>query len=356
VGARFGTLLAAMYTLVLAVLGASAVAGLCKVSWTKLLRHGAISILLTILVIGGIRFFFQSVVGQEYQEDRAFTSLDMQGKYPSATVHRSSIPAPPAHDPQKSRLSEVRERGFLRLGYFADAMPFAFENKAGKLVGLDVELAHQLAQDLNVKLEFVRIVRGESAAMLNGGQADVVMSGLHIMLERTGEITYSVPYMNETLAFIVKDHRREDFASADKVRELIAPRIGIPNAAYLVSRVSRYLPNAQLTLLDSPADFFGPKGASLDAMLYTAEAGSVWTLIHPAYSVAIPRPRILSLPLAYGVAHGESEFATYLSTWIDLKKNDGTIQGLYDRWVLGRNVADREPRWSVIRNVLHWVE
>ncbi len=356
VGARFGTLLAAMYTLVLAILGAGAVNGLVKVRWPRLVRHIVLSAVAVVLTVGGVRLFFQNVVGQEYQVDRAFTSLGMTSQYPPAVVYRDSLPGALAHDPKKSRLQEVRERGLLRVGYFADAMPFAFDNKAGRLVGFDVEMAYKLARELDVQVTFVEIERGKSAAMLNEGIVDIVMSGLHVLLERISEIQYSSPYVNETIAFIVKDYRREEFASRESVQRLRSLRIGVPNAPYYVSKLRQYLPDAQIVLLDSPADFFGARGASLDAMLYTAEAGSVWTLLYPAYSVAVPRPDILSLPLAYGVARDETEFVRYLNTWIDLKQKDPTVKILYDYWILGRHAADREPRWSIVRNVLHWVE
>jgi len=29
------------------------------------------------------------------------------------------------------------------------------------------------------------------------------------------------------------------------------------------------------------------------------------------------------------------------------------IAALYDYWILGRNAVQQEPRWSVMRNVLH---
>ena len=29
------------------------------------------------------------------------------------------------------------------------------------------------------------------------------------------------------------------------------------------------------------------------------------------------------------------------------------IAALYDYWILGRNAVQHEPRWSVLRNVLH---
>jgi hypothetical protein len=46
----------------------------------------------------------------------------------------------------------------------------------------------------------------------------------------------------------------------------------------------------------------------------------------------------------------------FLNTWIILKKKDDTIERIYDYWILGRGAKKKEPRWSVVRNVLHWVE
>jgi hypothetical protein len=48
--------------------------------------------------------------------------------------------------------------------------------------------------------------------------------------------------------------------------------------------------------------------------------------------------------------------ADFLNHWIDLKKKDNTIKKTYNYWILGQGVTIKEPRWSIIRNVLHWVE
>jgi hypothetical protein len=45
-----------------------------------------------------------------------------------------------------------------------------------------------------------------------------------------------------------------------------------------------------------------------------------------------------------------------MNAWIALKRKDGTIGALYDYSVLGRNAVTPEPRWSLLRNVLHWVK
>jgi ABC-type amino acid transport substrate-binding protein len=169
-------------------------------------------------------------------------------------------------------------------------------------------------------------------------------------------MTFSAPYLKQTVAFIVKDHRREDFSSREAVRRLTALRIGVPNLPYYIDKVHRYLPHAELVVLKSVQEFFDTRGEELDALVYSAEAGSAWTLLYPAYSVAIPQPDILAAPLAYAMARGERDLADFLNLWIELKKEDRTIPLLYDYWILGKNAVPKQPRWSVLRNVLHWVK
>ena len=355
VGARFGTLLAAMYTLILAVLGTCAVRGLLQVRWTRLRRFVALTAVLTVCAIGATRLFFERVIRHQYRESQIFVQMDLMRQQAPVAVHESSLPEPPFHDPRQSRLIEIRERGYIRVGHFQDALPFVFRNQAGKLVGFDVEMAYRLAQDMQVKLELVRIDRAQIAAMLNGGYVDVVMSGVAITIDRVQEMTMSAPYTNETLAFIVRDHRREQFSSRESVKKLEKLRLGVPNVPYYIGKVREYLPQAELVVLDSPREFFTRRADELDALAFSAEAGSSWTLIYPAFSVAVPQPDILAVPLAYGIARGDRDLADFINTWIDLKKKDQTIETLYDYWILGRRAHAVEPRWSVIRNVLHLV-
>ena len=183
----------------------------------------------------------------------------------------------------------------------------------------------------------------------------MIMSGMPLTLEWAQQMSMSAPYMNETLAFIVRDHRREEFSSRASLKKLKKLRLGVPNVPYYIAKVREYLPQAEFVTIGSPPEFFTRKTADLDALVFPAEAGSAWTLIYPAYTVAVTQPDILAIPLAYGTPRGDRELADFVSTWIELKKNDRSISELYDYWILGRNAADREPRWSVIRNVLHLV-
>jgi hypothetical protein len=71
-------------------------------------------------------------------------------------------------------------------------------------------------------------------------------------------------------------------------------------------------------------------GLAVDAFVLTAERGSFLTLLHPAFSVAVPHPLDIRLPLAYPVAAPDLEAARFHGTWIEVKRKDGTIPALYD--------------------------
>ena len=91
-------------------------------------------------------------------------------------------------------------------------------------------------------------------------------------------------------------------------------------------------------------------------MLLTAESSSAWSLIYPSFTVVVPQPDVIKAPLGYPVRRGDGAFVEYLSTWIELKRRDGTLDRIFEHWILGRAARQEEQRWSVIRNVLGWVE
>jgi len=271
-----------------------------------------------------------------------------------APVH-ASPPAAPPHITGKSRLDEIRERGFLRVGYLLDRLPYAFENARGELVGFDVELAHDLARTFNVRLEFVPINRERLTEQVNAGDCDILMSGLAVTPERAAQMTLTASYHDETLAFVVPSHRRKEFGSRAAIGKQKGLRLGILGNQYYTARLRAALPLAECIELSSPREFFEGKRADLDAFLFTAEAGSAWTLLYPRFAVVVPQPGLSSLPLAYAVARGDQVLVDYVNAWLELKRKDGTTTRLYDYWILGRGAVEKGPRWSVIRNVLHWV-
>lgn len=114
-------------------------------------------------------------------------------------------------------------------------------------------------------------------------------------------------------------------------------------------------PKAKIIKIDSVWDFFEEDKA--DTLFTTAEEGHVMTLIYPFYDVAIFEPNnAYKVIYAYPVAKNSSEsFVLLLNYWINMEKDYGELDNKYNYWILGKTLKEKEPRWSVIRNVLHWV-
>jgi Na+/H+-dicarboxylate symporter/ABC-type amino acid transport substrate-binding protein len=353
---RFSVLLTTMNNLVLSLLGACAVGGLLTLRWGRLARNGLITLVLLALSVGGARTLFAYTVDITYRKDEIIAGMQLLRHSGPATVYKSAPPSAALPEAQQSRLKWIQAQKLLRVGYLPDNLPFAFFNGKGDLVGLDIQMAHTLAQDLGVQLAFVPVVRDRMPEQVNEGYCDIIMSGTVITPDRAQEVTFSASYMDITMAFVVKDHRREEFSTWEALRHLKAPRIGVLNVPYYVNKVQHFLPQATIVPFNSITEFFEGKGEESDAFLYTAESGSAWSLLHPAYTVAIPQPGVLKGPVAYILPRGDREWVDFVNVWIELKKRDRTIDSLYDYWILGKNAVPKQPRWSVIQNVLHWTK
>lgn len=355
INSRFGTLVAAVHTVAVALLGTCAMAGAVRWERRRIVRYLAVTAVLTLVAIGGPRALFATVLRPEYTKAHALTGMRLSPSAGEALVHRTppsdAIPEPDGD----SQLERIQRRRVLRVGYLADAMPFAYFNDAGELVGLDAEMAHQLADELHVRLELLPVERPHLEARLANAYCDVVMSGIAITTDRASRMLFSSSYLDETLAFIVRDDARDRFATWDLIREQGRLRVGAPDVPYYIEKLRQRVPQVTVETVPDVAAAFADAGR-FDAVALPAERGSAWTLLHPALSVVVPGPDLLKVPLAYPVARHDQALVSFLNTWIDLKRKDGTLDALYRRWILGQEATSRQPRWSIVRDVLHWVE
>ncbi len=261
----------------------------------------------------------------------------------------------PESDRQRDRLAVILERGSIRAGVPPDTLPFAFVNRDGELVGFDIELLHDLARDLNVTLELVHVGRATRMELLDSGSIDILVGGIAITPDNVVYGTFSDTYLDQTAAFLVPDHRRREFTDVESIGRLQGLKVAVPNEYYL-QRLRHALPDVEGILIDDIERYLQGEPPQADALLYTAEAGSAWTLMFPAYSVVVPAGLNLKIPTAFMIPAGSERYLDFVDTWLELKMKNGQIAEAYERWILGKGATEQQPRWSVIRNVLHWVD
>jgi Na+/H+-dicarboxylate symporter/ABC-type amino acid transport substrate-binding protein len=354
---RIRVVLGALHLLVLTVVVLSIRVGVFRIDWRRLGSAVLVSIVSILAVLGGTRMYLAYMTSGEYRGDAALVQMRWMERTVDAKSYRDELP--PADDlaGARGRLDRIVERGTLRVGYLPDSLPWAFSNQQGVITGFDIELAHFLARDLDVSLEIVRMSLDDANELLATGQVDIVMSGLASSSDRLRRFRFAGSPLDLTLGFLVRDDLRKTFANLDSISAHTGLTIGIVQSDPAFRRqVAASLPNASIVDVDSPRAFLRGNRPDIDTVLYSAEGGSAWTLIYPDYSIVVPQPIVARIPAAFIVPPDDSAWAMYVDNWVALKRKDGTIDSLFRHWIHGEGAATTEPRWSIIRDVLGWID
>ena len=115
-------------------------------------------------------------------------------------------------------------------------------------MGFDVEMAHILAEDHEVELEFIPFEFDGLKRMLASGQIDVAMSCIASLPDRYSIASFSRPYLDLALAFITKDHQRERFLDPESLRDWEGLTIALVSSNYYQSRLQQLAPDANVVL------------------------------------------------------------------------------------------------------------
>jgi hypothetical protein len=133
-------------------------------------------------------------------------------------------------------------------------------------------------------------------------------------------------------------------------------RIAVLQSPSLLRALELISPGRELISVDTPREFLRGEMPDVDALVMPAEAASAWTLVYPQFSVVVPSPGGVSIPIVFALPLSDDIFRRFVDTWIQISIPLGVMEQAHQHWILGREAAAHQPRWSIIRDVLHWVD
>jgi polar amino acid transport system substrate-binding protein len=95
-----------------------------------------------------------------------------------------AAPPPAAAQQAGDTLSRILREGVLKVGVRADYRPWGFRNPAGEFVGMEIEMAKDVAATLGVRPEFVPVVAANRMQFLAQGQIDLMIATMSDTAER----------------------------------------------------------------------------------------------------------------------------------------------------------------------------
>ena len=350
---KFDALATAMSLLATSLVGAAAMAGFLRLDPARLFVTAGVIVAATAVAVAGTRTLLVATVDTTYRKDELVRGMHLP-RGPVPAVVRSDLP--PADAVAGPAIERIRARGTLRVGFVPDRLPFTFVNARGEFVGFDVELASLIARDLGVpRLEFVPSTWADLPRLLIERRVDLLMSVPYVT-ELLPHIHYSAPYFDGVIGFVVRDERRHDFATVERLRGQQRVTLAImAELPSLEARVREQLRGVDVTfrVVTSPREFLDA-GAGIDGMVMLAEAGSAWTLLHPEFSVVVPGPDPLRWPVAIATRNGDDDLSQVVGEWLVVQKAAGEIAQAYAYWMLGKGAEPSRRRWTILRDVIGW--
>jgi len=280
-----------------------------------------------------------------------------------ATVYRSASGVPQIDRSQGARettFERIQRTGTLRVGYNSAAFPFSYFNERDELVGFDIAMAYELARSLDVKLWFIPFAWGDLRAGLGAGRFDIAMSGVYLASDvnntslRIRTLDPSEPYYRSNIVLMVPSQNAEKFRSRTDIGAIRNLRVATFSSPEMKGVVRNLLPLAKIVSVNNYYDL--QRFEDFDAALWT-EAQAV-ALVRTRKGITTVRPADFGTPFlfTYLMPGNSPEFLRYVNYWLKLEETGKFAQQMIDHWIQGQPLPDNKPRWSVIRDVLHWVK
>ena len=225
----------------------------------------------------------------------------------------------------ESMLEQVMKRGTLRVG-MSTFVPWAMQDKAGNFVGFEIDVANRLAQEMEVKPEFIPTKWSGIIPALLTGKFDIIIGGMGIRPERNLKVNFSIPYDHTGMSIVAHKKLAAGFwklSDFNNANISIAARTGTTAAA----AAKQWMPKAKLRLFDDESQ-------AIQELLLGRVHAVVASAPLPAFQ-AIANPDKLFLPLkedftrepiGFAIRKGDPDSLNFLDNWIRVVEAEGWLK------------------------------
>ncbi|MCH5276760.1 MAG: transporter substrate-binding domain-containing protein [Desulfovibrionaceae bacterium] len=230
-----------------------------------------------------------------------------------------------------STIENVIKRGALRVG-FSSFVPWAMQDKEGKYIGFEIDVATRLAEDLGVRLELVPTNWDGIIPALLSGKFDVIIGSMAITPKRSLSVNFSVPY---DTAYIDLTLNKEKAGHIRNLEELNNPGsiIAVRTGTTAAQAAQILLPKATLRMFndEAPAVEEVLSGRAW-AFFSSAPLPAMETLKHPDLLAQNFEFKAFSKPVAFAVRKGDLDTLNVFDGWIRVVEEEGWLQKRRDYW------------------------
>lgn len=163
----------------------------------------------------------------------------------------------------QSTLDAVKGRGALIAGVRFDTPPYGSLDASGKSVGIDIDIASEVAKRLGVRLQLLQVTGQTRIPQLNAGKVDLLLAALTRTPEREKAVDYTMIYFMDDIRMLVR--------KGSNIRvpaDLSGKNVTTVQGSTNVPILKREVPDAKVQLFpEYPQAFLALRQGLADAMV-----------------------------------------------------------------------------------------
>ncbi len=284
---------------------------------------------------------------------------------PVPTTAPATTAAPTTAPPtvEKGTLQKISETGEIVIGHREDAVPFAFVDEKGNIVGFSVDMGKLLAERLSaylgkdIKIKVVPVTAQTRVPMVQNSQIDISMECCTITKSRDEVVDFSLPYfLAETFFMVRKDSGIKSLKDLDG--KIVGATRGTTNLRALEEAIDEGKLNPKdVVITESHSKGFMALSTKMIDAYFTDSsllAGLKSKAEHPEDYEIIPES-IHAEPYGFVIRENDSDFKDFVNNFIIWTLLTGKFDEIYDTWMGPEGITPIE-RSSIYEGLLEGMQ
>jgi ABC-type amino acid transport substrate-binding protein len=232
------------------------------------------------------------------------------------------------------RLQEIQREGKLVVGT-AITSPFEYHDpESNALVGFDVDLTNQIADRLDISVEWREMTFADLLPALQNGDVDMVIAAMYIKPEREDLVDFAQPYLDTGLVMAVQTGNTD----ITDLNSLAGHSVGVKQGSTGEAAAQRLRDEQGIDLtiqryeetLDSLDDL---DAGLVDVVFNDYNNTLIYIQTHP--NIRLQGDIFEPAGLGIAVQTGDTDLLNFINETLTNLKQSGDVARLFNKWIVG---------------------
>jgi|TARA_B100000959_G_scaffold81265_1_gene86555 polar amino acid transport system substrate-binding protein len=240
----------------------------------------------------------------------------------------------------ESVIQTITKRGKIKVG-MSTFVPWAMRNKAGDLIGFEIDVAKQLAEDLGVEIEFVPTAWSGIIPALIAGNFDVIIGGMSVTPKRNLTVNFTTPYAHSGMGIVANKALAGDLAWPDGYNSSDVT-FTCRRGATSCTDTRKIFPKAKLRQFDDSTGVLQEVvNGNAHAVLTSFPKPTDWQSKHPDVLFNPTLEKLTEGDESFAIRKGDPDALNVFSNWIMTKTSNGWLDERWAYWFTTRDWSDQ---------------